>query len=85
MSITYRNTITGRVTERDNPDRLMDRSERWERVEQESAAPFNPSEHGVHEVNNYLAKVDGQERGRVLSAEIDGKQRSTILEGPHAG
>lgn len=85
MSITYRNTITGRVVERESADRLMDRSQRWERIEPKKrpVEPYNPSEHGVHEVNEYLASASPDERKRVLTAEVDDKARSTILNGPY--
>jgi hypothetical protein len=33
MPVVYRNTVTGRVVERDRADPLMDRSTRWERAD----------------------------------------------------
>lgn len=45
---------------------------------------FDPAEHGVHEVNAYLAAADPPERERVLQAEAEGKGRATILNGPHS-
>lgn len=47
--------------------------------------PFDPSEANVDEVNEHLAAADSDERARVLQAEADGKNRTTIVNGPHAG
>jgi hypothetical protein len=40
---------------------------------------FDPSEHKVDDVLAYLADADEDERQRVLTAESEGKTRSTIL------
>lgn len=39
---------------------------------------FDPAEHTVAEVNDYLANADDTERERVLAAERDGKARATV-------
>lgn len=43
---------------------------------------FNPADHTVEEVNDYLATLDpeGYERERVLQAETEGKNRKGITE-----
>lgn len=87
MAVTYRNTLTGRVAELDQPSKAMDRSRRWQRMEGESMPSgevYDPAEHGVHEVNDYLAGAGLEERERVLTAEARGKGRTTILNGPYA-
>jgi hypothetical protein len=40
---------------------------------------FDPSEHTVEEVKEYLDGADDAERERVLSAEADGKARKSLL------
>lgn len=40
---------------------------------------FDPSEHNVDEVKEYLDKADDAERERVLAAEAEGKGRKTLL------
>lgn len=40
---------------------------------------FDPSEHTVEEVKDYLDGADEDERERVLAAEADGKGRKTLL------
>jgi hypothetical protein len=44
-----------------------------------SDAEFDPSEHTVEEVKDYLDGADDAERERVLSAEADGKARKSLL------
>lgn len=39
---------------------------------------FNPDEHTVDEINDYLATVDDDERERVLAAEREGQARKTV-------
>jgi hypothetical protein len=46
---------------------------------QEEAGEYDPSQHSVDEVQDYLASADDAERDRVLAAERDGKARKTIL------
>lgn len=41
--------------------------------------PYDPSQHTVDEVQEYLATADDAERDRVLAAERDGKARVGIL------
>lgn len=48
------------------------------------AGGFDPSEHGVDEVNAYIADADADEQARVIAAERQGKARRSILDGPHA-
>lgn len=95
MSVRYRNTLTGRVVERDEADAVMDRSRRWRRVEHKSSADpepaavqsdapsFDPTKHTVKEVNAYLATASRDERTRVMVEEIGGKSRRGILVGPY--
>lgn len=45
---------------------------------------YEPSAHGVDEVNTYLADAEPDEVARVLAAEAEGKARKGIVEGPHA-
>lgn len=40
---------------------------------------FDPTQHGVSEVLNYLKDKTGPERDRVLAIERAGKARSTVL------
>lgn len=48
--------------------------------EPEEAAAFDPGEHTVEQVNAHLDTVtDDAERERILQAERDGKNRSTIV------
>lgn len=42
-------------------------------------APFDPSEHTVAEVTEYLSYATPEERDRVLAAEQDGKARAGIV------
>jgi len=42
------------------------------------AEEFNPSEHTVNEVNEYLAKSDEDEKALVLEAEAADKNRTTV-------
>lgn len=44
----------------------------------EPAGRFDPAEHTVAQVNDYLADVDETERDRVLAAEKAGKARTSI-------
>ena len=41
---------------------------------------FNPSEHKVNEVIEYLASADEDEQIRVLEAEAEGQDRATIRD-----
>lgn len=41
---------------------------------------FNPSEHKVDEVIDYLASADEDEQIRVLEAEAEGQDRATIRD-----
>lgn len=43
-----------------------------------SETQFDPSEHNVDDVNAYLKDADADERERVLKAEAEGKDRSTV-------
>lgn len=45
-----------------------------------SADLFDPADHTVAEVNEYLANATEEERTRVLSAEKDGKARTSLVE-----
>jgi hypothetical protein len=55
------------------------------------AAGYDPAQHTVNEVNDYLAEQDEAERARVLGLEAEDrpevaetrKQRTGILSGPH--
>lgn len=47
-------------------------------TEQIAEPQFDPSEHTVTEVNDYLADADEAERGRVLAAERAGKDRASV-------
>ncbi|MFE2046365.1 hypothetical protein ACFXAZ_36685 [Streptomyces sp. NPDC059477] len=44
-----------------------------------AGAPFDPAVHTGPEVIEYLKAADEDERARVLAAERDGKNRSTVL------
>lgn len=45
----------------------------------DTAGPFDPSEHTVEEVVEYLADADAEEKARVLAAEAAGKARKSLL------
>lgn len=45
-----------------------------------SADLFDPADHTVAEVNEYLANATEEERARVISAEKDGKARASLVE-----
>ncbi|PSK95777.1 hypothetical protein CLV30_12829 [Haloactinopolyspora alba] len=46
---------------------------------------FDPAEHNVDDVNEYLANTENpDEVTRVLEAEAEGKNRSSIVTGPHS-
>lgn len=45
---------------------------------------FDPGDHNVDEVNDYLNDAPEDERARVLDAEETGLGRKGILKGPHA-
>jgi hypothetical protein len=49
-----------------------------------AGGPFDPSEHTVQQVNDYLAGAEQAERERVLQAEAAGRARRGITSGPHA-
>ncbi|MFJ3834448.1 hypothetical protein ACIPY6_02905 [Streptomyces sp. NPDC090054] len=53
-----------------------------ERVPDEGDVEFDPAQHGVDDVLDYLASVtdDEEETARVIEAERNGKARKTILE-----
>jgi hypothetical protein len=44
-----------------------------------ASGPFDPAEHSVAEVNAYLDSAPDEERTRVLSAEVTGKNRAGIV------
>lgn len=46
-------------------------------------ADFNPDDHTVAEINDYLATANDDERERVLAAEREGQARTTV-NGLHA-
>lgn len=52
-----------------------------EAAKAEAKKQFDPSEHSVAEVNAYLASADEDEQMRVLEAEEQGKNRSTVKIG----
>lgn len=65
----------------------VEQAERREQAEQQQAeqrhpeyGTFDPSAHGVDDVNAYLDQVDEDEQQRVLEAEEAGKARKGILE-----
>lgn len=90
MTTTYKNTMTGRVVRFADPVEPMERSQRWERLyeaepeREPEPLVFEPGEHTVGDVNEHLAAADADERTRVLLAEIAGKGRRGVVEGPHA-
>lgn len=43
------------------------------------SGPFDPKDHSVAEVNAYLDSAPDEERTRVLSAEVSGKNRAGIV------
>lgn len=47
-------------------------------TEQTNEGTFDPADHTVAEVNEYLATADDAERQRVLDAEKDGQNRSSV-------
>lgn len=47
-------------------------------------ATYDPGQHTVAEVNDWLVNADPTEVERVLNAEYDGQARKGIIEGPHA-
>lgn len=50
----------------------------WEEVEVPRSV-FDPAEHTVAEVNDYLDRADDDERERVLALERDGQARKGVL------
>lgn len=46
--------------------------------------PFDPAEHTVAQVNEYLAGAGLRERERILQEEAEGQGRRGILSGPYA-
>jgi hypothetical protein len=89
--VVYRNTATGRTVNLLEPSPLMDRSQRWERADDDQAddqaderpapdgKPYDPAAHSVPQVRAYLARADDAERTRVLDAERAGKARRGVL------
>lgn len=57
----------------DWPERFWDVVESGRRV-------FDPADHTVAEVNDYLEDADDDERARVIAAERDGQARKGILD-----
>lgn len=55
-----------------------DQSQRASNKAQATDTEFDPAEHTVEEVNDYLASADDAEAERVLKAEKSGKDRSTV-------
>jgi hypothetical protein len=53
--------------------------------EEEAEAEFDPSEHTVAEVNEYLEAVTQATAERILDAEVAGKNRVGITGGPELG
>lgn len=51
----------------------------------ENLAAYDPSEHNVDQVTEYLEGADDAERERVIAAEKDGKARKTILDLANTG
>lgn len=49
-------------------------------TEDEVADAFDPGEHNVDEVLEYLADATPEEQQRVLAAEAEGKNRKSLLE-----
>ncbi|MFD6684173.1 hypothetical protein, partial [Micromonospora parva] len=47
--------------------------------EQPDAGPFDPADHSVPEVLDYLETASLEEAERVLQAESEGKARTTVL------
>ncbi|MEV4672172.1 hypothetical protein AB0K34_11020 [Actinomadura sp. NPDC049382] len=56
----------------------------WPTPNPDPNGPFDPSEHTVTQVNEYLAGAELGERERVLQAEADGRGRRGILSGPYS-
>ncbi|WP_182704177.1 hypothetical protein [Thermomonospora cellulosilytica] len=92
--VIYKNTKTGAIVRLAAPNKAMDQSQRWQRVEEtaEPADPaggqepgrYDPADHTVDEVNAYLADVDLAERERIIQAEAEGKARRGIISGPYS-
>lgn len=62
------------------PDGLSDSEKEADKNADEARADlYDPSEHTVEEVKDYLEGADEDERERVLAAEADGKGRKTLL------
>lgn len=62
------------------PTSLVDGGKPVERsTEQENTDVFDPADHNVDEVEEYLATADASERERVLDAERKGKARKRLL------
>jgi hypothetical protein len=49
-----------------------------------SAGTFDPRQHTVSEVNDYLADQSDAEKARVIDAERSSQGRNGIVDGPHA-
>lgn len=60
-------------------DKKVEENEENKSAEEQEVDLFDPSEHSVEEVNNYLEGVDEEERNRVLDAEAEGKARATLI------
>jgi hypothetical protein len=53
-------------------------------VPRPSDGPFDPAEHTVLQVLEYLAEAGPRERGRVLQAEAEGRGRRGVLNSQYA-
>lgn len=51
-----------------------------ENMQESGVDEFNPEEHKVDEVKEYLESADEDERRRVAAAEQSGKGRKSVLE-----
>lgn len=61
-------------------EKMLASAKKAEEDAQAEANLFDPAEHTVAEVNDYLADATEEERARVLSVEKDGKARASLVE-----
>lgn len=61
-------------------EKMLASAKKAEEDAQAEANLFDPANHTVAEVNDYLADATEEERDRVLSAEKDGKARASLVE-----
>lgn len=61
-------------------EKMLASAKKAEEGAQAEANLFDPAEHTVAEVNDYLADATEEERARVLSVEKDGKARASLVE-----